>query len=129
MPGSATDEVPTSLHGLRVHLDHGRAEADVEAAGDGDVEHGVEQVLVLALGDLADREALVAFLQLERVRRVAGDPVDRDLVERVAGGAEAAAQLVDRLAQGRPALRVGELGDLLLERAECRPPSTPGTCP
>ena len=66
---------------------------DVEAGRHGDVEHGVEEVLVLTGRDLADGVALVALLELLRVGGVAGDPVDRDLGQGVAGGAETAAEL------------------------------------
>ena len=71
MPGSATDDVATSFTacgsiGIMVVPN-----PTLSSAGHRDVEHGVDLFLALPGRDLADGEAFVALLQLQRIRRVA----------------------------------------------------------
>ena len=102
------------LHRLGRGLDQLRGEPDLEIPGAGDVQHGVDRVLALSGGDLADGEALVRLLDLLCVRGVARYPVDLDLLGHVAGAEESPAHVVELL-HGLPPLRIGQLRLLLLD--------------
>ena len=102
------------LHRLRRGHDHLRLEAALQFAREGDVEQHVERVLVLALGDLADGEALVALLELQAVLHVQRDPAHLDVIHHIARAEQAAARLVDLLHRLAP-FGIGQLVHLQLD--------------